>query len=554
MPAPRRIVRTSVQLSVLVFVVVLVVLFLDSRYSVLPQAVHNHLPLHHEGLVITDITIQTCSSLNPISKCQLDQELWHRVEKDLYLGTGWVSKAYVHIKRKKEEELTDEDRVIVDVRTGKLDPAMGGKSQASEKWESRPAGIWIKRSARRHASDSKKTITAVDVLFGADATESRPGWQLVANGAIHLDTGGDDKVPHLSIRRGQPEAVKKPVPRITKDGKFKIMQISDLHLSTGIRPCRDPEPKDYNGGHCDADTRTMEFVERVLDDEKPDMVVLSGDQVNGGTAPDVPSALFKITAVLIERKIPYAAIFGNHDDEGVISRGIQMQLYESLPYSLSEAGPTSIDGSMGVGNYFVEVLAHGANKHSALTLYFLDTHAYSQEEKKFKGYDWLKPNQIQWFKKAADSLKESHGKYTHIHLDMAFIHIPLPEYGIVENERLGQWKERVTAPRFNTHFKDALVEQGIKVVSCGHDHANDYCMLSKNQQSDPELWMCYAGGSGFGGYGGYDGYHRRIRVFEVDTNQARISTWKRLEYGDVASRLDEQIIVDAGRLLPLQSQ
>ena len=231
-----------------------------------------------------------------------------------------------------------------------------------------------------------------------------------------------------------------------------------------------------------------------------------------------------------------------------------MQLYESLPYSLSEAGPSSIDNSMGVGNYYVEVQAHGASKHSALTLYFLDTHAYSPDEKKYKGYDWIKPSQIQWFNKAADNLKEGHMKYTHIHLDMAFIHIPLPEYSFPENRFLGQWKEGVTAPKFNTHFKDALVAQGIKVVSCGHDHANDYCMLSNNKQDDPELWMCYAGGSGFGGYGGYGGYHRRIRLFEVDTNQGRISTWKRLEYGDIASKLDEQIIVDSGKVMPLQSQ
>ena len=311
------------------------------------------------------------------------------MEKDLYLGTGWVSRAYVHIQRKKEEELTDEDKVVIDVRTGKLDPAMGDKSQASEKWESRPAGVWIKRSNKRHASDSKTTVTAVDVLFGADAVEPRPGWSLVPNGALHLDTGSGNKEPRLSIRRGQPHKPEKYIPRIRKDGKFKIMQVSDLHLSTGLGVCREPEPKDHNGGKCDADPRTIEFVERVLDDEKPDFVVLSGDQVNGDTAPDVPSvsqlrhifseriltrfqALFKIVAVLIERKIPYAAIFGNHDDEGVLSRQTQMQLYESLPYSLSEAGPTNIDG---IGNYYVEVLAHGNNKHSALTLYFLDTHS-----------------------------------------------------------------------------------------------------------------------------------------------------------------------------------
>jgi hypothetical protein len=282
-------VRAGVQLGLIVSVVFLLVFFVDNRYRVLPQAIHSHLSLHHEGLIITDITVQTCSSLNPIAKCQLDQEIWHRVEKELYLGSGWLSKAYVHIKRKKEQELTDEDKVVVDVRIAKLDPAIVDKSQATEKWESRPAGVWIKRSAKRNASDSKESVTAVDVLFGADAVEPRPGWELVPNGALHMDARSDSREPRLSIRRGQPQKVEKPVPRIRKDGKFKIMQLADLHLSTGLGKCRDPEPKEVNGGRCDADPRTLEFVERVLDEEKPDLVVLSGDQVNGDTAPDVPS-------------------------------------------------------------------------------------------------------------------------------------------------------------------------------------------------------------------------------------------------------------------------
>ncbi|KAH8723501.1 phosphoesterase-like protein [Phaeosphaeriaceae sp. PMI808] len=546
----RRIVRTVIQLAVLIIVAIFLVFFLDTRYRVLPQSVHNHLPLHHEGLVITDLTVQTCTTLNPLSKCMLDQNKWHRVEKDLYLGTGWVSKAYVHIKRKREEELTADDKVIVDVRIGRLDPATGEKAQASEKWESRPAGIWIKRSLKRHASDSKKAVTAVDILFGADAVEPRPGWELVTHGALHLDTSKESRDPRLSIRRGLPPKHEKPVPKIRKDGKFKIMQVSDLHLSTGLGVCRDAEPKGANGGHCDADPRTLEFVERVLDEEKPDLVVLSGDQINGGTAPDVQSAIFKIIEPLVERRIPYAAIFGNHDDEGTLSRHAQMSLYASLPFSLSEAGPNTIEG---VGNYYVEVQAH-SSKHSALTLYFLDTHARSLDEAHHRGYDWLKPNQINWFKTSAENLKEAHSHYTHKHLNMAFIHIPLPEYASPENERVGNFTESVTAPSFNTHFKDALVEYDVKFVSCGHDHVNDFCGLSKEPATgEPELWMCYAGGSGFGGYGGYNHFHRRLRVFEIDINQARISTWKRLEYGDIAKRLDEQIIVDSGKVVPPQS-
>jgi hypothetical protein len=89
------------------------------------------------------------------------------------------------------------------------------------------------------------------------------------------------------------------------------------------------------------------------------------------------------------------------------------------------------------------------------------------------------------------------------------------------------------------------------------DHANDYCGLSLDKDKQkPALWMCYAGGAGFGGYGGYNGYIRRVRVFDFDMNDARITTWKRVEWGadgETAKRIDEQIIVDAGNpVAPMQ--
>jgi len=141
-----------------------------------------------------------------------------------------------------------------------------------------------------------------------------------------------------------------------------------------------------------------------------------------------------------------------------------MSIIESLPYSLSAAGPEDVDG---VGNYFIEILARGSSDHSALTLYMLDTHAYSSNEKKYPGYDWLRPNQIEWFKRTASGLKPAHKEYTHIHMDLAFIHIPLPEYVGVQRFWKGAWREYVTAPAYNSGFRDALVEQGVVMVSCG---------------------------------------------------------------------------------------
>lgn len=396
------------------------------------------------------------------------------MEKDLFLNKGWVSSAYVHIKRKREEELAAEDKVIIDVRIGRLDPAMGEKDQGTEKWESRTGGIWLKRSAKRHDSDSKKVVTAVDVLFGADAVEPRPGWELREN-ALLLDKPSDEPEARLSIRKGQPHNIEKPIPRIRKDGRFKILQVSDLHLSTGIGTCREPEPPGHNGGRCDADTRTLEFVGKVLDQEKPDMVVLSGDQVNGETAPDAQSAIFKFADLFIKRQIPYATIYGNHDDEGSLSRSAMMSLTESLPFSVSSAGPNTIAG---VGNYYVEVLASGSSKHSAMTLYFVDSHGYSPDESKFKGYDWIKPDQIRWFEDTSRTLKDTdaHKHYPLIRVNMAFIHIPLPEYrdegpgapgAEIFGWKDGETKESSTAPGHNSHFRDSLVNEGVSVVSCG---------------------------------------------------------------------------------------
>ncbi|KAF2418955.1 Metallo-dependent phosphatase [Tothia fuscella] len=605
MRMPRRIVRTSFQLTSLLFLLFFLVYLLDSHYQVLPTSIHNHLPAHHPGLVITDITVKSCS----FSSCKLDPTIWHRIEKDLLLKKGWVTKGYVHIQRKKEADLKVGDKVIMDVKVGRLDPGLGEEAKDAEVWEKRPAGIWIKRSAKRHDSDSSSVITAVDVLFGADAVEPRLGWE-VRDQALTLDYPKDTPEARLTLRRGAPKKVELPVPRVRKDGKFKIMQVADLHLSTGLGHCREPVPND--GKNCDADPRTLEFVAKMLDEEKPDFVVLSGDQVNGETAPDAQSAAFKFAHLFAQHHVPYAAIYGNHDDEGSLTRQTTTDLLTSLPYSLTQPGPNTIPG---VGNYFIRVLSHTGH-HAALTMYFLDTHSYSPDDKKYHGYDWIKPEQIKWFRDTAESLRKDDERYSHIHLDMAFIHIPLPEYRDVGKVMVGERREPPTAPGYNSGFRDALVEMGVSAASCGHDHANDYCLLSdKKAQSAAKLrarddssptpdtstqdspsaefkalpidattntppssplteekperkkdespasappppskppprsdkiWLCYGGGVGFGGYGGYNNYVRRLRFFEMDANEARIRTWKRLEYGDTSSRIDEQVIVDGG--------
>lgn len=283
--------RTLTKLAAALAFTIIVVFFLDRNYRVLPNAIHGYMPTHHPGFVIIDITIATCSSINLFSSCELDPTLWHRVDKDLYLGRAWTTTAYLYISRKHEEDLTADDKVVMDLSVGRLNPglAQDGKAPKSdESWESRPGGIWIKRSSNRKSSDSSDAVTDIDVLFGDDAVEARDGWAITGTQLL-MDTGGPLLSIHVSVHRGAPKERKKPKPRIPDNGRFKIMQIGDLHLSNGVGECREPIPDGYAGGKCEADPRTLDFVTKMLDEEKPDFVVLSGDQVNGDTAPDAPT-------------------------------------------------------------------------------------------------------------------------------------------------------------------------------------------------------------------------------------------------------------------------
>lgn len=158
----------------------------------------------------------------------------------------------------------------------------------------------------------------MDILFGIDAVDPRQLWTLIRP-PLQLNAKPDLPVALLCVKyltaKPRPNAPR-PVLRAKEDGKFKIIQISDTHMVTGVGVCKDAA--DAHGQplpESEADPLTVEFLGTILDVEKPDLVILTGDQLHHDI-PDSQSALFKVIAPLIERSIPYAAVFGNHDAEG----------------------------------------------------------------------------------------------------------------------------------------------------------------------------------------------------------------------------------------------
>ncbi|KAI9708291.1 MAG: purple acid phosphatase, partial [Chrysothrix sp. TS-e1954] len=500
--------------------------------------------------VVTDLTICIVSPTASPSTCELDPRIWHRVEKDLYLYTSQQS-AWLYVALANEEELIAGDLLLVDVRVDEPPP----RQTSDQSWESRPGGIWVLRS--KFSGKIDRAVTEVDVLFGADAVDPRPQWNLMRS-ALQLNAQPKVPVARLSVLRGRAKARPdtKAALRVRADGKFKIVQIADTHMVTGVGICKDAI--DAHGNplpESEADSLTVDFIEKILDVEKPDLIILTGDQLHHDVS-DSQSALFKVVAPIIERSIPFAAVFGNHDSEGIhaLSRTAQMSILQNLPLSLCDSGPEQIDG---IGNFYLQVLAPAPSRLPLSTLYLLDSHSQIRSKIFKPDYEPIKQSQIDWFVNASQAQRRVREKHDHdnpFHLSLVFLHIPLPEFGDCHLEILsGQRREPTESPSFNSHFYDALAKEGISAVGCGHDHVNDFCALLPRQTKQdgvkvpqPGPWLCYGGCSGFGAYCSYSRkrFHRRTRVWELDTNIGSLKTWKRVEY--VVDRVDELVLVESG--------
>lgn len=215
--------------------------------------------------------------------------------------------------------------------------------------------------------------------------------------------------------------------RFSKNKTFKIVQFTDVHWIAN-NPASDIAGERMN---------------EVLDAEKPDLVIYTGDLVFGAPAKD---GYMKALEPVLKRKLPFAVTFGNHDDESGMSREELLDLLKTLPGNLS----TSTEGVSGVTNYVLTVASSADANKDAAVLYFFDSHSYTKDEE-LKHYDWIKPDQISWYTTCSNGFAAANGGKKLP--SMAFFHIPLPEYNeAVSNENaqmMGYRGEAACSPKIN---------------------------------------------------------------------------------------------------------
>ena len=115
----------------------------------------------------------------------------------------------------------------------------------------------------------------------------------------------------------QPGYTQKPVLKFNKDGKFKIVQFTDVHYIHG-------NPKS---------AVSLERINEVLDAEKPDLVLFTGDVIYGQPAEEGMRTILNLAA---NRQIPFGVTFGNHDDEQGLTRTQLFDIIQTIPYNLTD--------------------------------------------------------------------------------------------------------------------------------------------------------------------------------------------------------------------------
>ncbi len=260
--------------------------------------------------------------------------------------------------------------------------------------------------------------------------------------------------------------------RFHDDGSFRILMISDIQ-----------EKLDY-------DERSLRGLNLMLDEVKPDLVILGGDNVDGRYLKpydELCKYLDIFTEPMESRRIPWMHVYGNHDYDCGVPVPEQQKLYEAYPYCIS----SHVDGIPGVSNFMVPVLAHDSDS-VAYAIYAFDSKHKEAEMRPgldhkelmlpvrsnhYRKWDSVRFEQQMWYWNLSKELEAREG---HPVRAMAVMHIPPHEIMMTvdnpeETGYSGYSDEYIQCSLLNSGVYSTMLERGdVEIIAAGHVH-KDTC-------------------------------------------------------------------------------
>lgn len=272
---------------------------------------------------------------------------------------------------------------------------------------------------------------------------------------------------------------------------IRVLQLTDTQiLDAGqARPGRDGV--DYEAWATDKmDEKCFNYVRETVKNTNPDLILITGDLIYG-EFDDAGTSLQALIACMEELGVPWAPVFGNHDNESKKGADWQCAQLEAAKHCLFKQRTLT-----GNGNYTVGVRQGGKIKRVFFMLDSNGCSAMSKETENNKhsqksagfGFD-----QMEWYTETASNIKKCDKS---IKLSFAF-HIQIYaffdafyQYGFVNSETknnpinidklpnkegtdfgyLGRDLKGPWDGRYNVY--DGLKDLGIDSIFVGHEHCN----------------------------------------------------------------------------------
>lgn len=508
------------------FLVLLVLISALLSLQFVNSLVHHSLPLEifendnvDTNKVIVDIKVQKCFRFG---NCNTSPG-WSKISKPLTMFSKSITIYDYHLVVKREQ-INGATRIMTDFQiiTGPVAPKGEGWVQESYK----NLILW-KQYTNTNSPDFESTplIREVNILFGdKDLHDSREQWDYQYQ---ESPMPFNSLIPvHLSLfklsRSDEQEfiqdftdfnSLKREGNIITEKSKFRIMQISDLHFSSDYEVCDD------HG--CKLDTKTLKFIEDSLESEDIDFVVITGDLIDQYKVKDFKSVILKGLAPILRKKIPFIFTCGELDSNEFNNKNAKIMKFQILQFISSLPNcynyvPSQDNHVHGLTNYNLKLIRNQDPDPSAIFT-VLDSEGHK-----------IDASQINSLYRLNKDLPQNLFK-------LLFFHYPLPNFRPTGKFKLiGSYNEKHQLNTKTSHaYRDDIVNCGYNVISVGHEHDNDACVLSekhhpKTKESLNEAWLCYSGITGDSGITkSNDGSDRKLRVFEIIFDNKRLISWKR---------------------------
>ena len=182
-----------------------------------------------------------------------------------------------------------------------------------------------------------------------------------------------------------------------------ILQISDPQIidSTQARPGE--SVSSYYAPEKMED-RLFKFLRETIEATKPDLILITGDLVYG-KFDDKGTSLLALIAAMESYKIPWAPVFGNHDNESKMGVDWQCEQLEKAEYCLFKQRELS-----GNGNYTVGIAQGGKLTR---VFFMMDTNACGEASAAslanghtYNSYVGFRDDQVNWFMEVGTRINE----------------------------------------------------------------------------------------------------------------------------------------------------